>query len=119
VRVAAAHFHRKDGGGKRLIRHYQPLAQFGVKFGVKIERFFRFLPASPTSLPFAVNNLDIFHFHGMEEVVGSIPTRSTKPFSDLHEAEQLSVVPAVVPLSESLHDGLAAASPSTSLLRSA
>ena len=45
----------------------------------------------------------------MEEVVGSIPTRSTKPFSDLHQAEQLSVVPAVVLLSESLDDGLAAA----------
>jgi len=28
-------------------------------------------------LPFAVNNLCISHFHGMEEVVGSIPTRST------------------------------------------
>jgi hypothetical protein len=27
--------------------------------------------------PFAVNNLAIFQFHGMEEVVGSIPTRST------------------------------------------
>jgi hypothetical protein len=47
----------------------------------------------------------------MEEVVGSIPTRSTKPFSDLHEAEQLSAVPAVVPLSESVHDGLAARLP--------
>jgi hypothetical protein len=55
------------------------LAQFGVKFGVKIQRFCRLSPTSPVFSPFAVNNLGIFHFHGMEEVVGSIPTRSTIP----------------------------------------
>jgi hypothetical protein len=48
------------------------LAQVGVKFGVKTKRFFRFFPTSPVLLPFAVNNLAIFQFHGMEEVVGSI-----------------------------------------------
>jgi hypothetical protein len=48
-----------------------------VKFGVKAQRFFWFVPTLPVFLPFAVNNLGIFHFHGMEEVVGSIPTRST------------------------------------------
>src|SRR5436190_9523867 len=76
-RVSSAHFHRLMEEWKRLIRHYQPLAHFGVKFGVKSERFFRFSPTSSVSSPFTVNNLPIFHFYGMEEVVGSIPTRST------------------------------------------
>jgi hypothetical protein len=62
------------------------LAQFGVKFGVKAQRFFRFVPASPVFSPFAVNNLCIFHFHGMEEVVGSIPTRSTIFFPSIYAA---------------------------------
>jgi len=53
------------------------LAQFGVKFGVKTERFFRFFTDFTGFFAFYVNNLPIFHFYGMEEVVGSIPTRST------------------------------------------
>jgi hypothetical protein len=67
--------HLKEEG---LIRHYQPPAQFGVRFGVKTRRFQRFLPTRPTLKAFAVSNILFFEFHGMEEVVGSIPTRSTK-----------------------------------------
>ena|SRR5208282_2314413 len=59
------------------IRHYQPLAQIGVKLGVKTKPFSRFFQTQPISWPCAVNNLHVFQFHGMEEVVGSIPTRST------------------------------------------
>jgi hypothetical protein len=48
------------------------------------------LPVLPSSNCFIMNNLTFYGFHGMEEVVGSIPTRSTKyinnlkapPFSD-------------------------------------
>jgi len=36
------------------------------------------LPVLPTSNHFAVNNLRFLQFHGMEEVIGSIPIRSTK-----------------------------------------
>ena len=35
-------------------------------------------PTNPIFNYLAVNNLQIVEFHGMEEVVGSIPTRSTK-----------------------------------------
>jgi hypothetical protein len=45
-------------------------------------------------------------FHGMEEVVGSIPTRSTI-FNHLRQ-QLISVVPVVVPLVESLHGELCA-----------
>jgi hypothetical protein len=32
---------------------------------------------------FTVNNLGFWHFHGMEEVIGSIPIRSTnKPYQN-------------------------------------
>jgi hypothetical protein len=36
------------------------------------------LPTRPTIKAFAVSKLRFSPFHGMEEVVGSIPTRSTK-----------------------------------------
>ena len=35
------------------------------------------LPTQPTHKCCAVNNMPFYSFHGMEEVVGSIPTRST------------------------------------------
>ena len=41
------------------------------------------LPAFPTSKAFAVNNLHFPSFHGMEEVIGSIPIRSTNHFNNL------------------------------------
>ena len=53
---------------------------------------------SPTSGPVAQLGA---RFHGMEEVVGSIPTRSTI-FNHLRQ-QLISVVPVVVPLVESLH----------------
>ena len=34
---------------------------------------------------FTVNNLAFWHFHGMEEVIGSIPIRSTKYLNNLAE----------------------------------
>jgi hypothetical protein len=34
---------------------------------------------------FTVNNLGFWHFHGMEEVIGSIPIRSTKYLNNLAE----------------------------------
>jgi hypothetical protein len=39
------------------------------------------LPVVPVCKHCAVNNLRFEFFHGMEEVVGSIPTRSTKPIN--------------------------------------
>ena len=33
--------------------------------------------AIPARKPFAVNNGPLWYFHGMEEVVGSIPTKSS------------------------------------------
>jgi hypothetical protein len=58
---------------------------------------------SPTSGPVAQLGA---RFHGMEEVVGSIPTRSTI-FNHLRQ-QLISVVPVVVPLVESLHGELCA-----------
>ena len=40
-------------------------------------------PANPIFKCIAVNNLCIVKFHGMEEVVGSIPTRSTNHLNNL------------------------------------
>jgi hypothetical protein len=40
-------------------------------------------PAHPTFKYIAVNNLQFRQFHGMEEVVGSIPTRSTNYINNL------------------------------------
>jgi len=37
------------------------------------------LPTRPAIKAFAVSKLRLSSFHGMEEVVGSIPTRSTIP----------------------------------------
>jgi hypothetical protein len=34
---------------------------------------------------FAVNNLDFCYFHSMEEVIGSIPIRSTNQFNNLEK----------------------------------
>jgi hypothetical protein len=39
-----------------------------------------FLPTTPTRKHHAVYNLQIHAHHGMEEVIGSIPIRSTKSF---------------------------------------
>src|SRR5271168_3839859 len=44
------------------------------------------LPVFPTYKAFAVNNLHFSSSHGMEEVVGSIPTRSTNFPSELSRA---------------------------------
>jgi len=41
------------------------------------------LPTRPTIKAFAVSNLLFLLFHGMEEVVGSIPTRSTNPYASI------------------------------------
>ena len=63
---------------KGPIRHLSALvAQFGVEAG----RFCRFFVTHPTFLSFAVNGLAFLYFHGMEEVVGSIPARSTNSLS--------------------------------------
>jgi hypothetical protein len=71
-----------------LIRHYQPLrpdlvSKFWCQVWCQIDRFFWFFGPRPSFKPFAVNNLHVLHFHGMEEVVGSIPTRSTKSLNGL------------------------------------
>jgi hypothetical protein len=42
----------------------------------------------PSSNHAAVNNLGFWQLHGMEEVVGSIPTRSTNHFSDLESSRK-------------------------------
>jgi len=41
------------------------------------------LPVFPTYKAFAVNNLRFSSFHGMEEVIGSIPIRSTNYLNNL------------------------------------
>jgi hypothetical protein len=41
------------------------------------------LPTQPTNKSFSVNNLRFPSFHGMEEVIGSIPIRSTNYFNNL------------------------------------
>jgi hypothetical protein len=52
------------------------------QFGVTKRRQGRFLTVFAANAANAINNLGIDNFHGMEEVVGSIPTRSTNnPFS--------------------------------------
>jgi hypothetical protein len=73
-----------------LIRHYQPPAQFGVRFGVRMRQLYRFLPTRPTFKAFAVSQIRFCEFHGMEEVVGSIPTRSTKSPNNLDGASRRS-----------------------------
>ncbi len=47
------------------------------QLGVKRRQLLLILPVLPIFLAFTVNNLAFIAFHGMEEVVGSIPTRST------------------------------------------
>src|SRR5438105_233730 len=54
------------------------------QIGVRYRRKGRFLATWAGDAAFAVNNLGICQFHGMEEVVGSIPTRSTI-FNRLHQ----------------------------------
>jgi hypothetical protein len=49
------------------IRHYQPLAQIGVKLGIKTKQFSRFFRTQPILRPYAVNNLHVLQFHGMEK----------------------------------------------------
>jgi hypothetical protein len=44
-----------------------------------------FLPTQPTYNPLPVNNLHFHALHGMEEVIGSIPIRSTNYFNNLAE----------------------------------
>jgi hypothetical protein len=49
------------------------------QFGVTKRRLARFLTVLAANAANAINNLGAEPCHGMEEVVGSIPTRSTKP----------------------------------------
>ena len=49
------------------------------QFGVTKRRQARFLTVFAVHAANAINNLGIEPCHGMEEVVGSIPTRSTNP----------------------------------------
>jgi hypothetical protein len=51
-------------------------SNFGSKF-LKYAPIEPVLPTPPTHKSFAVNKWLVGQFHGMEEVVGSIPTRST------------------------------------------
>jgi hypothetical protein len=48
------------------------------------------LPVNPINNRLSVYNLRFFRFHGMEEVIGSIPIRSTKPFNTLDHAADSS-----------------------------
>ena len=49
------------------------------QFGVTKRRLARFLTVLAANAANAINNLGVGPCHGMEEVVGSIPTRSTNP----------------------------------------
>ncbi len=72
----------KDCG---LTRHDSAHGPVGVKIDGRIlvsnwcqnAPIWPVFPAHPTFKYIAVNNLQFRQFHGMEEVVGSIPTRST------------------------------------------
>jgi len=55
------------------------IQRFGKQIGSKLRHFGRFLPAPPVVSPLKINDRLLPYFHGMEEVVGSIPTRSTNP----------------------------------------
>ena len=54
-----------------------PAAKKFVAFLSQIPPIGPVLPTQPTNKSFAVNNLISVSFHGMEEVIGSIPIRST------------------------------------------
>ena len=78
----------KDCG---LTRHDSAHGPVGVKIDGRIlvsnwcqnAPIWPVFPAHPTFKYIAVNNLQFRQFHGMEEVVGSIPTRSTNPFNNI------------------------------------
>ncbi len=78
----------KDCG---LTRHDSAHGPVGVKIDGRIlvsnwcqnAPIWPVFPAHPTFKYIAVNNLQFRQFHGMEEVVGSIPTRSTNHIKHL------------------------------------
>ncbi len=75
---------RKQDAG--LIPHDQPggpLVANLAAFWQQISPIVPVLPTVPTHKSCAVYNLAFEAFHGMEEVVGSIPTRSTNPLHNL------------------------------------
>ena len=61
----------RGNDGELLPPQAQPTARKVCVKGRPEGRFCRFYNL------FTVNNLDFWHFHGMEEVIGSIPIRST------------------------------------------
>jgi len=65
----------------RLSRHVQPAArglQIDTKnFGLNLVSNWPIFPVPPIINSLHVNDLTFFVHHGMEEVIGSIPIRST------------------------------------------
>jgi hypothetical protein len=61
---------------------------FWCQFWCQTRQFFRLLPVPPVFKTLATTNLPYLNFHGMEEVVGSILTRSTIFSSTYNFADQ-------------------------------
>jgi hypothetical protein len=87
VEVPILYLHRWQTAAKRLglIPHDRPVGHLFVvlpAFCPQIAPIEPFLPVMPVHKYRAVYNLRFESFHGMEEVIGSIPIRSTnKPFN--------------------------------------
>jgi len=78
-----------------LVPHSQPVlpVEKFVAFLSQIPPRGPFLPVAPVYNCHAVNNLPFWELHGMEEVIGSIPIRSTKTFRIQSAARREQVPP--------------------------
>jgi len=63
------------------------------------------LPTHPTIKAFAVSKLRFLSFHGMEEVVGSIPTRSTKFSTPIIQTPKNTPIYTQLPALNGTHPG--------------
>ena len=89
--VAAGGERDAESNGNRANAHKVsrwPAARKFVAFLSQISPTGPVLPAQPTNKPFAVNNLIFVSFHGMEEVIGSIPIRSTNKPNNLADSQK-------------------------------
>jgi hypothetical protein len=76
-----------------LVPHSQPIDPFVEKFVAFLSQIWPrgpFLPVVSVFNYCTVNNLRLCEFHGMEEVVGSNPTRSTKFLNHLEALSRLA-----------------------------
>ena len=62
------------------------------------------LPVLPSNNPLSVNYLGFWYFHGMEEVIGSIPIRSTNSLKHLALAPFRDFVASLSQIPKPLHE---------------